>query len=186
MDLLEDLCIALRDVAVREGSLPRSEDAQTAVRQAVEIAAELDVRGVTTSERLDRLAQETGWLMNQLLDDCKQFPRVVPRVRELDGIRRYLRCGYCKAAERPEDDVRWGACDACLRRIVESLDSLNLLEGTVLFRTYNAEWRCEHADADTVLLAANFYEEGFLGPGACRRCLENELTQREAKGERAR
>ena len=185
-ELLEDLCIALRDVAVREGSLPRSEDAQAAVRQAVEVAAELDVRGVAMSERLDRLAQETGWLMSQLLEDCTKFPKVVPRVRELDGIRRYLRCLYCRVAERPEHDVRWGACDACLHRIIDSLDSLSVIEGTVLFRTYNGEWRCEHADADTVLLAANFYEEGFLGPGVCRQCLENELNQREAKGERAR
>jgi hypothetical protein len=185
-ELLEDLCIALRDVAVREGSLPRSEDAKTAVRLAADIAAELDARGVTTSERLDRLSQETGWLMHQLLEDCRRFPSVLPRVRELDGIRRYIRCRYCKAAERPEDDVRWGTCDTCLRRIIESLDSLNVIEGTVLFRTYNSEWRCEHADANTVLLAANFYAEGFLGPGACRRCLDEEVAKREAKGERAR
>ena len=178
-ELLEDLCIALRDVAVREGSLPRSEDSQSAVSASVSIAAELEKRGVATTDRLERLSEETGWLMNELLADCRSFPRVVPRVRELDGIRRYLRCRYCKSAERPESDVKWGACNACLTRIIKSIDSLEPIEGTVLFRTYNSDWRCAHADADTVLLGANFYEEGFLGPGVCQACLKDELAQRE-------
>ena len=184
-ELLEDLCLSLRDVAVREGSLPNSEDAQAAVRTAVLIAEELDSREIDSTEQLNRLSQETGWQMDRLLDDCREFPKVVPWVRESDGIRRYFRCQYCKSAERPEDDVRLCACNACLQRIIESLDSLKPIEGTVLFRTYNADWRCEHADAETVLLGVNCFEEGFLGPGVCKQCLESTLTQREAAGERA-
>lgn len=182
-ELLNDLCIALRDVAVRERSLPKGEDAQASVREAVAIALELEKRHVDVRERLQQVSQETGWLMTHLLEDCKRFPDVVPRVRELDGIRRYFRCHYCKAAERPEEDVKYGACNACLGKLIQSFDSLAPIEGTVLLRTYNPEWRCAHADAETVLLGINYYEDGFLGPGECRRCLESALAVREASGD---
>jgi len=185
-ELLEDLCIALRDVAVLEHFLPRGEQAQAAVRESVTIADEIENRGLGTTDRLERLTAETGWLMNELLADCRNFPRVVPRVRELDGIRRSFRCSYCKSAEHPEDDLKWRACDACLKRIIESIDSLEPIKGAVLFRTYNSDWRCGHADADTVLVGVDLYEDGILGPGACQVCLENELAERENDDEPAR
>ena len=185
-ELLEDLCIALREVAVRDGWLPKSEEVQASVREALAIATELDSRQVAPTERLDRLSQETGWLMGHLLEECRHFPRVLPRVRELDGIRRHLRCRYCKSAERPEDDVKLAACDACLRRVVRSFESLEPVVGTVLFRTFNSGWRCEHADSDTVLLGVDWYEDGLCGPGKCKRCLDNDLAGREAHVERAR
>ncbi len=175
-ELLEDLCIALRNVAVYENYWSVGPDPPR-VQEAVSIATELERRQVDVSERLDRLSQETRWLMKELLDDCRKFPAVIPRVRELDGIRRYLRCGYCRSAERPENDTALSACDACLRNMIESFDSLNAIEGTVLFRTYTSQWRCEHADENTVLVGA-IYEEEALGSGKCRRCLENALAER--------
>ena len=178
IELLEDLCIALRNVAVCEYSLPNGEDAQAAVQEAVSISAELDRRHVTATQRLDQLSRETGWLMNQLLVDCKLFPKGGLCVRGLDGTRRRFRCNYCKVAEHPDDDVNWGACDSCLRRIIQSFDTLEPIAGTVLFRTYNSDWRCDHADADTVLLCANIYE-GLFGPGKCKHCLGGVLAKRK-------
>lgn len=119
--------------------------------------------------------------MTQLLQECRQFPSVVPHVRELDGIRRNLRCRYCKSAERPEDDVTLCACNACLRRVIRSFESLEPVAGTVLFRTFNPGWRCEHADSDTVLLGIDWYEDGLLGPAKCKRCLEKDLILRETR-----
>nr|BAJ07021.1 hypothetical protein [uncultured bacterium] len=182
-ELLEDLCIALRGVAVRDGSLPNSEEARDAVQEVVLIAKELEVREVRTTDRIDQLSQETGWLMDQLLDDCRKFPETIPYVRESDGIRRYYRCQYCKSAERPEDDVHYSACNACLQKIIDSIDSLEPVGGTVLFRTYNTDWRCEHANSETVLIGVDCYEEGFLGPGECKQCIENTLAQRRQKTE---
>ena len=62
-ELLEDLCIALREVAIREDFLPKSEVARAAVQEAVLIAKELDARGMNATERIDLLSQETGWRM---------------------------------------------------------------------------------------------------------------------------
>ena len=171
-DLLEDLCIALREVAVHQPSPERPQ-------AVLAIAAEIDRRGVSIAERLDQLSQETGWLMRRLLVDCRDHLSAYPQVRELDGIRRFHRCLYCKAGEHPDDDVQWGACDACLRRLITSLDTLATIQGTVLFRSYSPEWRCVHAGAETVLLGALSWEDG-LGVGACKRCLEETLAQREA------
>jgi len=182
-ELLEDLCIALREVAVREYSLPNGEVAQGAVQESISVSTELDRRGVNATQRLEQLTRETGWLMSQLLADCKLFPIVVPCVRGLDGIRRKLRCNYCKLAEHPEDDVEWGACDVCLRSIIQSFDTLEPIAGTLLFRTYNTEWRCEHADAEMVLLCSDSFGEGLFGPGKCKGCLAEVLAKREHAGE---
>ena len=176
-ELLEDLCVALRDVAVRDHSMSTYATAESWIREVVSIATELERRQVDVSERLDRLSEETGWLMKRLLDDCKAFPAVDPHVRGLDGIRRYFRCDYCRSAERPEDDMEFGACNACLGRMIQSFESLTAIEPTVLFRTYNAQWRCGHADENTVLLAPS-YEAGVWGPGRCRQCVETMLRDR--------
>jgi len=178
-ELLEDLCLALRNVAVREDRLPNGEGARETVQEVVELAAELDRRGVKSKTRLDRLSQETGWQMNELLADCRSYPNVIPWVRESDGIRRCFRCAYCKQAERPEDDVRYRACNRCLEQIIRSFDSLRSVVGTVLFRTFSADWRCKHADSETVLVGVDQYEELLLGPGECVICVKELLKARE-------
>src|SRR5262245_39860519 len=100
-DLLEDLCIALRDVGVREWIFRSGEDAQGAIKNVVGIASELEDRNYAFKDRLEQLSKETGWQVGRLLDECRQFPREVPYVRDLDGIRRRFRCRYCKLAEYP-------------------------------------------------------------------------------------
>jgi hypothetical protein len=181
--LVEDLCLALRAVGVNEVWSPTQE----AVAEAVAIADELDARGVIVVERLNRLTEETGWLMPKLLEDCRRSPETHPHVTELDGVRRALRCRYCRAAERPESDARYYACDQCLGALIHSFESLVAVEGTVLFRTYNVDWRCAHADADTVVLGINDndYEGGMSAAGDCKRCLQDAARLRQVARDHA-
>ena len=180
-DLLEDLCLALRTIGVGEVWAASRES----VAEAVAIATELDARGVSFADRLHRLSEETGWLMPKLLEECRRYPEVVPHVTESDGVRRQFRCRYCKNAEHPEDDDRYSACDLCLEKLVHSFSSLVAIEGTVLFRTYNPDWRCPHADADTVVLGIDHYEDGMLRPGDCKRCLQEAKHRRHAARDHA-
>jgi hypothetical protein len=122
-ELLEDLCLALRAVGVNEVWSPTQE----AVTEVLAIAGELDARDVLVGERLNRLTEETGWLMPKLLEDCRRSPETQPHVTELDGVRRALRCRYCRAAEHPEDDDRYYACDQCLEALIQSFESSSLL-----------------------------------------------------------
>jgi hypothetical protein len=184
--LLEDLCLALRKVAMHEGYYRPDERTHQAVRDVLAVAAELDRRRVDAAPRLEQLSKETSWLMQELLAECRRLPDGNPRVRDLEGIRRYLRCPYCRVAERPESDEAHHACDACLSKMAASFESLMPVPGTVLFRTYSPEWRCVHADGDTVLVSMRQEDEGFLAPGECRRCIEAALARRPCGGPGAR
>ena len=155
------------------------DELQHGVSLVLALAGELDTRAVDVVPRLARLSQETGWMMPELLEECRGYTATWPRVRELDGVRRDLRCSHCRRVERPEDDVTLVACDDCVRRMIDSCDSLQPMPGTVLFRTYNDDWCCDHADADTVLLGVDLYSEGFLGPGRCKECLTQILAARQ-------
>jgi hypothetical protein len=173
-DLLEDLCLAFREVGIREW-VPASGNAAAEV---LAIAAELDARGVNVADRLNRLSEETGWMMPRLLEECRRSPAGPLYVTELDGVRRRLRCRYCQAAEHPEEDTRYFACDQCFDKLIHSFTTLVPVRGTVLFRTYNPDWRCSHAGPDTVVLGIDQYEEGMLGPGDCNACLQEAKLRR--------
>ena len=175
-ELLNDLCVALREVAVWERSLPTGERARESVQNAVDIARELEKRNASFDSRLEELSKETGWMMRQLLEECRQFPGVVPTVRDSDGVRRQLRCSYCKVRERRETELKYWACDACFQLFIQSFESLVPIKGTVLFRTYNANWRCKHADENTIVLGRDHFEDGIHGPGECKQCLEAQLA----------
>jgi hypothetical protein len=173
--LVEDLCVALRNVGVHDSELPDGARVLKAIEQVRTFHQELVRRGVGLSDRLEELSQQTRWRMGELLDECLRFPAVMPYVKEMDGVRRYLRCGLCGRAERPVDPGPFWMCDGCMRRTVEAIDRREPTEGVVLFRTYNPDARCGHADAETVLAAIGWYDVIF---GNCRRCFEEELSRR--------
>jgi hypothetical protein len=177
--LLEDLCIALRHV----GGCHGHKGAREYIAETLEIAAELDQRGVSFVERLNRLTQETGWLMARLFDECRRSPETPPEAFDIDGVRRWLRCLYCNRAEHPKKDHLLYACDGCLEKMIESFDTLNSMGHTVFFRTYDRASRCNHADEDTVLLSFR-HEEGINAPGRCKRCLQDELADRRGAPKR--
>jgi hypothetical protein len=112
-ELVEDLCLALREVGVGDYCLPKGEEAVSAVLRVQRLHGELSRRGADITRRLERLSEETSWQMLPLLRDCLMYPDVIPYVRERDGIRRALRCPNCRERELSRrEGVLW-LCDAC-------------------------------------------------------------------------
>jgi hypothetical protein len=175
--LLDALCVELRHVGVGDINLPSDKRIVGHIEQVCTIHKELLTRQVDSTSRLEELGKQTGWLMKALLDDCLAFPSKLPYVREHDGIRRTLRCGQCKRAERPPDAKLFWVCNDCLEASIESIRTRQPRPGLILFRTFNPECRCEHADSDTVL-AADCYIEQLSG--VCDMCVEIELKRRRA------
>lgn len=176
--LLADLCIALRDVGVRDGDLPAGQRVLSGIEDVRSVYGELQRRGIDPTARLDELSVQTRWRMNDLLRDCLAFPRTLPYVKEADGIRRFLRCILCHKAERPPDSTQFWMCDGCLRRVTEAIERREPIDGIVLFRTYNAEARCAHADAETVLATYSWASDIVFGN--CGWCFHEEVGRRAA------
>ncbi len=173
--LLEDLCIALRNVAVFDRQLPNDKSVRLHIEQVCEIKRELDKRGESADARLMELSTETRWRMRDLLEDCLRYPETVPFVKDIDGIRRTLRCGLCGRRERPVDARLFWWCNECFGRVLRAIDERTPIDGVILFRSYNADARCQHANSDTVLVADSHGDVIF---GNCSLCLEEELARR--------
>ena len=102
-ELVEDLCIELRHVACGDCHLPVDERGVAHVREVAAIFRQVQSRGVDCRMRLEILTQETKGQILRLLDVCLADPDRVLYVRELDGIRRSLRCQLCRQAEGIQD-----------------------------------------------------------------------------------
>lgn len=176
-ELLEDLCRELRHVAVGEGGLPNDERMIGYVHEVCALHRELTARGIDYGPRLARLSEETNWQILPLLDDCLAYPQRLPFVREPDGIRRYLRCQLCSKAERRHDAKLFWFCDACMRRVLCAVEERMPIQGVILFRTYNAEYRCAHANADAVLVTDCYSD---IVSGVCEQCIRAEIERRSA------
>jgi hypothetical protein len=126
---------------------------------------------------MNRLSEETSWRMEELLDDCLKYPKVIPYVKETDGIRRSLRCPICRRGEIP-DRLGVEMCDPCVRDAIESLQSRVPITGLILFRTYNDSKRCRHADSDTVLMTFDDEYDYEMAHCYCKQCLLDEQQRR--------
>lgn len=177
-ELLDDLCLELRHVACNEGDLPLGERALSHVREVRALHAEISKRGVDFSPRLEQLSEQTRWQIPALLDDCLAYPQRIPYVRDTDGVRRFLRCHLCVRAERPPDAKLFWFCETCMQRVLNAVQQRTPIPGIVVFRTYNAECRCAHADADTVLAGeGQFYVDEVYG--VCEKCIRDEIERRQ-------
>ena len=185
-ELVEELCLALRDVGVGTGFLPYwgpPPDIAAEVTRVREVSEELRRRGAEVSDRLNLLATETGWSMSILYEECLRFPEVRPWVRQRgDGIREALRCQACRRAEFPEGSFRLRLCDACLVKFDTALAKAKAKDHMLLYRTVTPEARCEHAGDDTVLglypwdpQSSEDFEAGY-----CRVCISHEQERRRA------
>jgi hypothetical protein len=112
-ELVEDLCLDLRNVGVLDYRLPEGEQVVAAVLRVQRLHGELSRRGADVTRRLERLSEETSWQMIPLLRDCLRYPDVIPYVRERDGIRRVLRCPVCRKREISRRGGAVWLCDAC-------------------------------------------------------------------------
>jgi hypothetical protein len=174
-ELLDDLSIQLRHVGCADYDLPTGKRVLEHIKEVSAIHAELARRNLDLHARLQQLSDETEWQMTSLLNDCLAYPQCLPFVREKDGIRRALRCHLCSQMERPVDAKLFWFCNPCMERVAESLRTQTPLQGIVLFRTYNSECRCSHANADTVLADQSYAEQ--LN-GVCEVCIRDELKRR--------
>jgi hypothetical protein len=178
--LLDDLCIALREVGVRDYELPHGQRVVRAVEDVCAIDAELRRRNIDSSSRLRELSTQTHWQMEMLLADCRNYPKTIPYVREEDGIRRRLRCTLCCQAERPQNAKQFWMCDACIRRVIDAIQRRLPIDKIILFRSYSIPARCLHADEDTVLAAEVWNDTIF---GNCEECFKTELLHRAGESE---
>ena len=174
-ELIEDLCLALRDVGVRTWSLPNDDFAVSAVRNVQQIYALLKQRNADVRPRIEHLSEETSWQMETLLQECLAFPDVVPYVRDADGVRRALRCGICQKREHPDREGIW-LCDVCLVQAKDSIESRVPMKGLLLLRIYNEEHWCKHANSETVLIAFDDYDT--FGNIYCNECFSEEQARR--------
>jgi hypothetical protein len=175
--LLDDLCIALRQVGVWDTDLPSGPTVRRSIEKVRAIDAELKNRNVDADVRLRELSEQTHWQMEKLLQDCRDYPQTIPYVRDDDGIRRRLRCSLCRKQERPANAKQFWMCNSCISRVVDSIQRRQPIDKIILFRTYNSGARCGHADSDTVLATEAWNDVVF---GNCKRCFEDELAHRSA------
>jgi hypothetical protein len=173
--LVEDLCLALRDVGVWDYNPPDDERRVPAVRNVQQIHAELVKRGADVRPRIAQLSGETKWQMEPLLQECLAFPETIPYVRESDGVRRAFRCYVCGKREFP-DRAGLLLCDVCLDGAAEAIRSRAPRGGLLLFRVYNESKWCKHADAETVMMAFDDYDS--LDYAWCEECISEEKERR--------
>jgi len=176
-ELLDDLCLALRDVGVRDYCLPDDESVTSFIKEVQLISSELKQRNTDFKNWIERLSDETGWQMEQLLQECLLYPEVIPYVRERDGVRRVFRCSICGKRERPNLDGIC-LCDECLSEAIESIRRRKPSKGLILFRTYNETKRCKHADSETVLMAFDDEYDFQMENSYCEQCLIEEQRRR--------
>jgi hypothetical protein len=175
-DLLDELCLELRHVGVSDHDLPDGKRVVQHIHEVSLIHGELMKRKTQITSRINVLSKETSWKMETLLEDCLAFPKRQPYVKELDGIRRTLRCQLCRKAERPPDAKLFWFCESCMCRVVSSLQQKVACDGIVIFRSYTPNSRCSHADADTPLAAESYYSEQIFG--VCEKCASKEIERR--------
>ena len=175
LDLLDELCLELRHVGVCDNDLPNGNRVKQHIREVCVIHTELVRRKTDIDSRIDLLSKATSWEIDNLLGDCLAFPRRQPYVKELDGIRRTLRCRLCRKTERPPDAKLFWFCESCMKRVALALQQKAACDGIVVFRSYTPNSRCSHADADTPL-AAEWYSEQIYG--VCERCVSEEIERR--------
>jgi hypothetical protein len=179
-ELTEELCLALRNVGVRNYGLPGDERAIDAICQVQRLHKELLKRQVLVEERLTRLSEETSWQMSTLFEESLSYPKVIPYVRDADGIRHYFRCPACQKDEYPDRDGI-DLCNGCLNRAGDAIRAKTPFDGIALYRTYNESKRCRHADSETVLMTIDDSDEEWLGQGFCEICLAEEKERRHLK-----
>jgi hypothetical protein len=161
--VIEELCLALREVGVLNAQLPDGQKVRKRIAYVKELHAELEQRDVDPSSRIARLSHETNWDMESLLRDTLAFPDTVPYLAATP----HPRCGNCgKAISRK---ALLALCSPCLMHGLEQLA---------------AGKTDSHLDTCSV---CGRHEKGFLvyaygleWMNYCRSCLEEERARRDS------
>lgn len=117
-EVVEALCIALRDVGVSNGVLPDGEGIREKIKTVQQIHKEIVKRDINIRRRIKKLARETKWPMVRLLDETIRFPETIPYLEEKPK----LVCREC-AKNTYARNALLGLCDECLEKGIEFLES---------------------------------------------------------------
>jgi hypothetical protein len=116
-EVVEALCIALRDVGVFNGRLPDGEDVREKIKTAQDIYKEIVKRDINIRRRIKKLARETKWPMVRLLEETIKFPETIPYLEEKPK----LVCRECMENTYARNAVL-GLCDDCLEKGIELIE----------------------------------------------------------------
>jgi hypothetical protein len=172
--LVEDLCIALRNVAVFDRDLPDGARVISFIDEVKAIAVILETRQQDVHARLLRLTEETEWQILPLFTACLAYPAQIPYVRDLTGLRRRFRCA-CRMSEIPTGAHLW-MCDRCLQRVTAMLSTGQAADRWQIYQSADPARWCPHADATTSMITDDW--EYWDAPGDCLTCLQEERTRR--------
>lgn len=115
--VIEELCLALRNVGVSNPELPDGGDVRQGIAYVKEINDELKHRGVDPSSRIARLSLETNWDMESLLKDTLAYPEAIPYLASTPNPK----CGNCgKLISRK---AVLALCLPCLNSGLEQLEA---------------------------------------------------------------
>ena len=158
--VLEEMCLALRDVGVANPELPDGEYVRIAVTRAKALGAELIARGIDPKPRLERLSSETGWDTVALYRDTLAFPDAVPYLETTPEPT----CGNCGCSILRRATI--GLCKECL------------IYGIDLLRSGGSE---SHLETCTICERQErgflVYAKGLEWMNYCHRCLEEERAR---------
>lgn len=170
--LLLELDVALRELAfVRD--FPTGPLACAAVARVRRAHAEIARREVDLATSLRDWSESTGWRMDECLRDALDHPKSIPYVRRSNGVRIAFECWCCTEGEHAAV-TRTRLCRACLQRVVALVRERTPSETFLIYRTYSPEFRCEHANDETVLALGGWEPPT---PGWCERCLLDDLRE---------
>jgi len=117
-EVVEALCIALREVGVFNGILPDGEDVREKIKTAQDIYKEIEKRRINVRRRIKKLSKETKWPMERLLNETIHFPETIPYLSKNPKLRCRGCCDNSYARNAP-----LGLCDECLDKGIELIES---------------------------------------------------------------
>lgn len=173
-ELLQGIVQTLRELINSITTVIKSE---TKIRKIQLSYFELEKRGDGVYNQIDQLEKETGWLFNQLFEDCIAYPdKELLRDKYLPYSEKKQLCFECgtQASEIANSSIQ--LCNDCLKGCIEAIHEQRAIEGCLLFKTPEQEYWCEHADDEMLLLALDkYYLEDQI---VCTICLGNEQQKR--------
>lgn len=180
--VIDDFCRALVDATFADGADRENKRRDGYIRTVQTLYRSLVESGIDPMFTVRRLGEQLGWDAVDFLEQCMSYPATNPRIRERDGVRRTLRCSWCRQRERPEDDERFFLCNECLDAAGTAITTRLPAPGILVFRSYTPEARCRHANDETVLGDCPWYADDITTVrGFCLECLDDERRRRQER-----
>ena len=166
-EIVEALCIALREVGVSNAGLPDGERIRERIKTAQEIYKEIVKRDINVTRRIKKLSKETKWPMARLLDETIRFPDTIPYLIENPKLvcRECLKNTYARNAAL-------GLCNDCLKKGIELIES-----GSEDIRVLTCS-TCSKKEREY------YVYDGEADRSYCLECLKKERARRERESKR--